>query len=178
MPWLTSDPVVVTAHSTTDHYSSRSSATLHPWRRIRPRLSPAVGGFELAGVLRADGSGPRTDFRIRTHHGLHVSSRPSRRGDRRVPQPARLGAVPRAALSRLGHPTASPSAVRPATRAGHRGRRRTDRRSPRFGFGWRACAELDLTFASRRAVSPVHLEYTRNMGVAATATISVVQLDG
>ncbi|NVN52678.1 EAL domain-containing protein [Mycolicibacterium hippocampi] len=35
---------------------------------------------------------------------------------------------------------------------------------------------LDLSFARRRAVSPVHLEYMRNMGVAATATISVVQL--
>jgi diguanylate cyclase (GGDEF)-like protein len=34
---------------------------------------------------------------------------------------------------------------------------------------------LDLTFASRRATSPVHLEYVRNMGVAATASISVVQ---
>ena len=35
---------------------------------------------------------------------------------------------------------------------------------------------LDLSFACRRAVSPVHLEYMRNMGVAATASISVVQM--
>ncbi|MGF1456111.1 MAG: ATP-binding protein [Alphaproteobacteria bacterium] len=33
---------------------------------------------------------------------------------------------------------------------------------------------LDLTFAKLRAVSPVHLEYLRNMGVAASMSISII----
>jgi chemotaxis family two-component system sensor kinase Cph1 len=35
-------------------------------------------------------------------------------------------------------------------------------------------AALDLTFASLRSVSPVHLEYMRNMGTAASMSVSIV----
>ncbi len=34
--------------------------------------------------------------------------------------------------------------------------------------------ELDLTFATSRGVSPVHMEYLRNMGVGGTMTLSIV----
>jgi diguanylate cyclase (GGDEF)-like protein len=36
-------------------------------------------------------------------------------------------------------------------------------------------AELDMSFCAHRGVSPVHLEYMRNMGVRATLTVSLVQ---
>ncbi len=35
-------------------------------------------------------------------------------------------------------------------------------------------SQLDLTFASLRSVSPVHLEYMRNMGTAASMSVSIV----
>lgn len=35
----------------------------------------------------------------------------------------------------------------------------------------------DMTYAVLRSVSPIHLEYLRNMGVAATMTISIIQND-
>jgi len=36
-------------------------------------------------------------------------------------------------------------------------------------------ARLDLTYSAYRSLSPVHLEYLRNMGVTATLTISLIQ---
>jgi diguanylate cyclase (GGDEF)-like protein len=36
-------------------------------------------------------------------------------------------------------------------------------------------AALDMTYCSTRAVSPVHLDYLRNMGVSATLTLSLIQ---
>ena len=40
-----------------------------------------------------------------------------------------------------------------------------------------AGADLDMSFASLRSVSPVHLEYLRNMGVAASMSVSLVQAE-
>lgn len=39
-------------------------------------------------------------------------------------------------------------------------------------------ASLDLTYASLRSVSPVHLEYMRNMGTPASMSVSVLRGDG
>jgi len=38
-----------------------------------------------------------------------------------------------------------------------------------------SAAPLDLTYSAYRSLSPVHLEYLRNMGVTATLTISLIQ---
>ena len=35
--------------------------------------------------------------------------------------------------------------------------------------------DLDMTYCSTRAVSPIHLDYLRNMGVSATLTVSLIQ---
>ena len=40
-----------------------------------------------------------------------------------------------------------------------------------------ADTELDLSLASLRSVSPIHLEYLRNMGVRATLTVSLMEGD-
>ncbi|SDE30627.1 ATP-binding protein [Belnapia rosea] len=39
-------------------------------------------------------------------------------------------------------------------------------------------ASLDLTFAGLRSVSPVHLEYMRNMGTPASMSVSILRADG
>jgi chemotaxis family two-component system sensor kinase Cph1 len=41
--------------------------------------------------------------------------------------------------------------------------------------GWTGVAPLDMSDAGLRSVSPIHLQYLRNMGVAASASVSIVK---
>ncbi len=48
---------------------------------------------------------------------------------------------------------------------------------PLLGFADEAADAVDLSLASLRSVSPIHLEYLRNMGSAATLTVSLMSGD-
>jgi diguanylate cyclase (GGDEF)-like protein len=177
MPWLTSEPVVLTAHSTSEHYvleierdvasvatdSTAMIATLleaKSWQGFAEQAVTALG--QMFGYARTMAYTFHPD-----HHGEVIAEYLHQPGLEPFlglhypasdipPQARRLYVLQ---LVRVIEDVDEPTVhlVGPAS---------DGELSP----------PLDLTFASRRAVSPVHLEYTRNMGVAATATLSVVHL--
>ncbi|TPG32184.1 EAL domain-containing protein [Mycolicibacterium hodleri] len=178
MPWLTSDPVVVTAHSTSDHYvleierdipsvasdPTAMIATLleaPSWQAFSEQTVKALGqmfGYArtMAYTFHPDHHGEVTaeylnQSDLEPFLGLHYPASDIPRQARRlyVMQLVRV-------IEDVDEPTVHLLGSAPDCES-----------SP----------ALDLSFANRRAVSPVHLEYTRNMGVAATATVSIVQLE-
>ena len=176
MPWLTSDSVMVAAHSTSDHYvleierdipsvasdPTTVLATLleaPSWQAFSEQTVKALGrmfGYArtMAYTFHPDHHGEVTAEYLNQPDlepflGLHypASDIPRQARQLYVLQLARvIEDVDEPTVHLLGSaPDGDPA---PA---------------------------LDLGFANRRAVSPVHLEYMRNMGVAATATVSIVQ---
>jgi diguanylate cyclase (GGDEF)-like protein len=176
MPWLTSDTVLVTAHSTSDHYVLEIERDVAPvgtdttvmiaklleapsWQAFSEQTVAALGqmfGYArtMAYTFHPDHHGEVTAEYLNKPDvepflGLHypASDIPPQARRLYVQQLVRV-------IEDVDGPTvdllnsASDGELAP---------------------------KLDLTFANRRAVSPVHLEYTRNMGVAATASMSVVQ---
>ncbi|GLP72900.1 diguanylate cyclase [Mycobacterium antarcticum] len=176
MPWLTTNPVVLTAHSTSDHYvleieRDLPSVATDPtaviaklleapsWQSFCEQTVTALGqmfGYArtMAYTFHPDHHGEVTAEHLNQPDmepflGLHYPASD-------VPPQARRLYVRQ--LVRVIEDVDAPT-VDLLSSVSH----------------GEPVRSLDLTFASRRAVSPVHLEYTRNMGVAATAAASVVQ---
>ena len=176
IPWLTPDPVVITAHTTSGHYILEierdiASVARDPTSMIAPLLQAsswqafseqtvkALG--EIFGYARTMAYTFHPDYHgeVTAEHlnqpdlepflGLHYPASDI------PPQARRLYVLQ---LVRVIEDVDGPTVHLLGS-------------APDGG----PAAPLDLTFAHRRAVSPVHLEYMRNMGVAATATVSVVQ---
>ena len=176
IPWLTTDPVVITAHTTGDHYIIEIEPDIAPtaadptsmiamllqassWQAFSEQTVNALGekfGYArtMAYTFHPDHHGEVTaeylnQPDLEPYLGLHYPAADIPPQARRlyVRQLVRIiEDVDGASVHLLGSaPDGGPA---PA---------------------------LDLTFAHGRAVSPVHLEYMRNMGVAATASVSVVQ---
>ncbi|MBJ7339020.1 EAL domain-containing protein [Mycolicibacterium sp.] len=178
MPWLISDPLMVTAHSTSDHYvlelerdipsvasdPTAMIATLleaPSWQAFSEQTVKALGqmfGYArtMAYTFHPDHHGEVTAEYLNQPDlepflGLHYPASDIPRQARRlyVMQLVRV-------IDDVDDPTVHLLGSAP---------------------DGEPAPALDLSFANRRAVSPVHLEYTRNMGVAATATVSIVQLE-
>ncbi len=176
MPWLTSDQVVVTAHTTSDHYIIEIERDIAPvatdptamiatllqapsWQAFSEQTVKALG--EMFGYARTMAYTFHPDYHgeviseylnqpdLEPFLGLHYPASDI------PPQARRLYVLQ---LVRVIEDVDAPTVHLLGS-------------APDGG----PAPALDLTFAHRRAVSPVHLEYMRNMGVAATATVSVVQ---
>lgn len=175
MPWLTDDPVVVNAHSTSDHYiveferdlpavapdSTSMIATLLSaanWQAFAEAAVAALGrafGYSrtMAYTIYTDGHGEVTaeylnDPGLQPYLGLHYPATD-------IPAQARRLYVLQ--LVRVIEDVGGDTVRLLGTDS-------DDERAPK----------LDLSFARHRAVAPVHLQYMRNMGSAASAGVSVV----
>jgi diguanylate cyclase (GGDEF)-like protein/PAS domain S-box-containing protein len=178
LPWLASDPVVVTSHSTSEHYIleiERDVPALAPdptamiapllaasnWQTFAEEMVKALGqlfGYSrtMAYTFHPDNHGEviaeyLNQPDLEPFLGLHYPAAD-------IPAPARrLYALQDVRfIENVDGPT-------------------VDLLGATAGDG--QVPTLDLSFARRRAAAPVHLQYMRNMGVAATATVSVVQLE-
>ena len=176
LPWLISDPVVVRAHSTSDYYileiepdvpavapdpTAMIAALLAApsWQAFAEAAVKALGqmfGYSrtMAYTFHPDQHGEVTAEYLNQPDlepflGLHYPAAD-------IPPPARRLYVLQLVrvIENVDEPTVH---LLGSTSGGE------------------LVPTLDLTFAHLRAVAPVHLEYMRNMGVAATATVSVVQ---
>lgn len=178
MFWLTTDPVVITAHTTADHYILEIERDIAPiaedptamistllqapsWQVFSEQTVTALG--EMFGYARTMAYTFHPDYHgevtaeyinrpdLEPYLGLHYPASDI------PPQARRLYVVQ---LVRVIEDVDGPTVHLLGS-----------------AHGGGPAPALDLTFAQRRAVSPVHLEYMRNMGVAATAAVSVVQRD-
>lgn len=176
MRWLTSDPVVITAHSSGDHYILEierdiPSISTDPTAMIATLLgAPSWQAFSELTVKALGQMFGYARTMAYTFHPDHHGEVTAERIDRPDLEPF-LG---------LHYPASDipPQARRLYVLQLVRVIEDVDGATVHLlgpASNGEVAATLDLTFANRRAVSPVHLEYMRNMGVAATASVSVIQ---
>ena len=110
---------------------------------------------------------------LRPGHDLQVSGGRVRPGGGRGAA-GRHGAISGPALSGLGYSGPGARPLQAPMAAAHSGHRLCA--GPLLSSGPEN-AEIDLSLATLRSVSPVHLEYLRNMGTGATLTVSLIDGD-
>ena len=142
--------------------------------------APSVRQLQDAGNLRSCSTSPRAEVRSLTGFDRVMVYRFDRDWNGEVVAEARADsarAVPRPALSRRRHPGAGAAALHAELAADHSGHRlpavaaRADARSGE------PARRSTCSFSVLRSVSPIHVEYLRNMGVTASMSVSLIRED-
>ena len=135
-----------------------SAATLTELYDIAARTVRELTGFDRVMVYRFDADWQR---------------RGRRRGKARRPRRRSSACTTRRPTSRP-----RPARLQQQLDAPHRGRRLHARRRSCRPANPRTGRPLDLSHARLRSVSPIHLEYLRNMGVGASMSVSLCATGG